>query len=287
VVLSSDDGLLVTANVNHFVGQALGVALNRWTEEEWLTRDERLYGLIAAVCSLPEEAAAEIRRSGENPRMIGIVLGSAGLGSPLGHPAYHAIYEAAAELELPIVLQAGVDATENAVPTPIAGGLPATAGEYRALSWHSQAAHVSSLIMQGVFDRFPTLQVLLSGAGAVWFPGHLWRMDHRFMATRGDGRWLKRRPIDYIDRFMFSTFRLERPPRADLLGQALSAIPGIEKRLVYASGFPDEDSQDPETALEGLPETWRPAVLRDNALDFFRWPDRPGAIAVDAVATAT
>jgi predicted TIM-barrel fold metal-dependent hydrolase len=287
VVLSSDDGLLATANVNHFVSQAIALGLNRWTEEEWLARDERVYGLIVAPGSLPDEAAKEIRRSGENTRMVGVVLGSAGLGAPLGHPAYHPIYEAATDLGLPIVLQVGVDATENAVATPIAGGLPATAGEYRALSWHAQAAHVSNLIMQGVFDRFPTLRVLLLGAGAVWFPGHLWRMDHRFRVTRGDGRWLSRRPIDYVDRFLFSTFRLERPPRPELLQQALSTIPNIEERLVYASGFPDDDSQDIDTALEAIPDAWRSAVLRENALDFFRWPDRSAAPTPNVIANAT
>jgi uncharacterized protein len=274
VVLSSDGSLLATANVNHFAALAVGNAMNRWTEEEWLTADDRVYGLIVAVCSLPEEAAAEIRRSGNNPRMVGVLLGSAGLGSPLGHPAYQPIFQAASDLDLPIVLQAGVDATEYAVPTPIAGGLPATSAEYRAFSWHSQATHVSSLIMQGVFDQYPRLKVLLVGAGAIWFPGHLWRMDHRFMATRGDGRWLIERPGDYGDRFFFSTYQLERPPRPEQRERALSVIPGADGRLIYASGFPDADSEEPDRALEGIPSGWKQAVLRENALGFFRWPDR-------------
>src|SRR5262249_19034182 len=150
-----------------FAALAVGNAMNRWTEEEWLAADDRIFGLVIAVCSLPEEAAAEIRRSGENPPMVGVLLSSAGLGAPLGHPADRPIYEAAADVGLPIVLQAGVDATEYAVPTPVGGGLPATTVEYRAFSWHAQAAHVSSLIMQGVFDQFPQLEVLLLGAGAV------------------------------------------------------------------------------------------------------------------------
>jgi len=272
VVLSYDKGILATTNHNHFVGQAVTEAANRWTEEEWLTRDERLYGLVAAHCSLPDEAAKEIRRSGANPRMVGVLVGAATLGSPLGHPIYHPILEAAAEMGLPLVLQAGVDATENALPSPVAGGLPATAAEYRSLSWHAQMAHLNSLILQGVFDKFPTLRVLLLGAGALWLPGHFWRLDYRFGVTRGDGRWLKKRPIDYFDRFFVSTFRLDRPTQDDRLAQALSVIPGIEQRLLYASGMPDHDADEVPDALSGIPASWQAGVLFDNALDFFRWP---------------
>ena len=272
IVLSYDSGILSTANPNYFVARAIAEAANRWTEEEWLTRDERLFGLIAAVCASPEEAAAEVRRSGANPRMVGVLLGAAALGSPLGHEVYHPIFEAAAEMDLPLVLQAGVDATEHAVPSPIGGGLPATSGEYRAMAWHTQMAHVTSLIMLGTLDKFPNLRVLLLGAGALWLPGHFWRLDHRFSVTRGDGRWLARRPIEYYDRFFVSTYRLDRPPQTERLAKVLSAIPDIQHRLLYASGLPDDDAQDVAAALEGIPPEWRDGVLSESALRFFRWP---------------
>jgi hypothetical protein len=284
VVLTYERGLRATTNQNHFVAQAIAEAANRWTEEEWLSRDERLFGLVVAIGALPERAAAEIRRSGANPRMVGVTLGSAALGSPLGHPVYHPIYKAAAELELPLVMQAGVDATLNAITTPVVGGPPATAGEFHALSWQTQMAHVSSLIMQGVFDRFPNLKVLLVGAGGVWLAGHLWRLDQRFSATRGDARWLRRRPIEYVDHFFLATHRLEQPPRPALLARALAVLPGVEDRLIYASGYPDSGWQDPVDATRAFPESWRAKVLHDNAQSFFRWGAQQAASPRDPIA---
>lgn len=273
VVLSSDVAVLATANPNHFVAQAVAEATNRWTEDEWLDHDERLHGLVIAVASRPEAAAAEIRRSGRHPRMVGVLVGAASLGAPLGHPIYRPMLEAAAEAGLPIVLQAGIDANEHAIASPVAGGLPATAGEYRALAWQGQSAHVSSLILQGVFDLYPTLRVLLLGAGALWLPGHFWHLDHRFTVTRGEARWLKERPIDYIDRFYVSTYRLDRPPSAEAFRTALSVIPGVEDRLMFASGYPGDDGSDAEAAVDDVPEAWRARALRGNALAFFRWPE--------------
>lgn len=284
IVLSSDTSVLATANPNHFIAEAVAEATNRWTEDEWLDQDHRLHGLVVAVASKPEAAAAEIRRSGQHPRMVGVLVGATSLGVPLGHPVYRPILEAAVEVGLPLVLQAGIDANEHAIPSPVAGGLPATAGEYRALAWQGQSAHVSSLILQGVFDLYPTLRVLLLGAGVLWLPGHFWHLDHRFTVTRGEARWLKKRPIDYIDHFQVATYRLDRPPNAEAFVRALSVIPGIEKRFMYASGYPDDAWSDSDTAVDDVPEAWRAGVLRENALSFFRWP---GADAPAATTQAT
>ena len=107
VVLSYDDGLMSTTFPAHYVARTVVQAANDWTAEEWLAGDERLYGLIMISTMLPADAAAEIRRSGVNERMVGIAMGGNGLSRPFGHPVYHPIYEAAVELGLPLVLQMG------------------------------------------------------------------------------------------------------------------------------------------------------------------------------------
>lgn len=285
VVLGYDDGLLATAYPNHYVAQAVVEAANQWTAEEWLSRDDRLDGLIVVATALPQQAAAEIRRWGAHPRMVGVALGANGLSRPFGHPVYHPIYEAAAEHGLPLVVQAGAsDGFGDSVTSAVAGGTAATTAEFRALSWQTQAAHLSSMIVSGVFNLFPNLKLVLVGGGATWITGQLLRLDYWYrMATR-EARWLDRLPSEYFeDHVRVVTHDLEELA-PDRLETALTTIPGIERALLYGSCYPNADWDTPEAVASRLPEAWHRAVFTDNAIDTFRWPadvaaGRDGVIA--------
>jgi predicted TIM-barrel fold metal-dependent hydrolase len=52
----------------------------------------------------------------------------------------------------------------------------------------------------------------------------------------------------------------------------LKTIPNIENLLMYASGWPNADFEDPDEVAARLPEAWRDKIMRGNAEDFFRWP---------------
>jgi hypothetical protein len=41
---------------------------------------------------------------------------------------------------------------------------------------------------------------------------------------------------------------------------------------MYASCYPQMDSESSGEVIERLPADWHDAVLRENALSFFRWP---------------
>lgn len=272
VVLSYDDGLMSTTFPAHYVARAVVQAANDWTAAEWLARDERLYGLIMISTMLPADAAAEIRRSGANNRMVGIAMGGNGLSRPFGHPVYHPIYEAAVELGLPLVLQIGPETDSSSFTPFIAGGTPATFGEWSALSWQSNLAHMSSMIMNGVFDLYPTLKVLLIGGGVLWVPGQLWRLDawHRTNTREG---FLSKLPSEYFaEHFRLATYQIESVASADALRRGLETIPDVTDVLMYTSTFPNRDWQDVSECERLLPADWQSAALRDNAAAFFRWP---------------
>jgi hypothetical protein len=42
--------------------------------------------------------------------------------------------------------------------------------------------------------------------------------------------------------------------------------------LVYASGYPDDEWETPDTIAARLPSEWHERVFRTNAQEFFRWP---------------
>ncbi len=274
VVLGYDDGLFATSYPNHYVAQAIVEAANEWTVAEWLSRDDRLHGMVLVTTALPDAAAAEIRRRGEHPQMVAVALGANGLSRPFGHPVYHPIYEAAAEHDLPVVVQAGAsDAFGDSVTSAVAGGTAATTAEFRALSWQSHAVHLSSMIVGGVFNLFPNLKLVLVGGGATWVTGQLLRLDYWYRMSTREARWLDRLPSEYFeDHVRIVTHGLEEADRPEVLEQALTTVPGIERVLLYGSGYPDADWDTPEAIGARLPSSWHPAVFFENALNTFRWP---------------
>jgi predicted TIM-barrel fold metal-dependent hydrolase len=272
-VLAHDEALLTAAYYNRYAANAVVKAVNDWTAEEWLARDPRLFGTILIVSQMPDEAAAEIRRSARNERFVAVTLGANMLSNVFGHPVYDPIYKAAAETGLPVVLQVGSDLAASSLTPPIGGGLPTTFAEYRALGAHATMSHLTSMIYEGIFEEYRDLKLLLVGGGATWIPGFLWRMNYWYKMGKDELPSAKAFPIDYFrDHVRVATYGIESPQRPERLAQALSTLPWINSTLVYGSGFPNSDYEEPESISARLPEAWHPQVFHANAAELFRWP---------------
>lgn len=270
LVLSYDEGALATSFPNHYVAHEAATAANRWTEEEWLARDARLCSLITVSTSLPGEAADEVRRAGANGQMVGVLMGANALGKPFGHPLYHPIYEAAEDVGLGIVIGLGSDATADLFTAPAAGGPIGSYGEFRALESPVIESHVSSLILQGVFEKYPRLKVLIVGGGGAWIPPYLWRIDYLYNATPHEVPWLTKLPSAYfLEHVRVTTYGLESPARATALTQAIGAFEGLDSLFTYASGYPNADWQEPSAAAAALPEVFSPETSDAAARDVF------------------
>jgi predicted TIM-barrel fold metal-dependent hydrolase len=286
VVLGYQDANLITASPNHYPVRALVRAANDWLAAERLAADPRLFGLIMISTSLPDEAAAEVRRVAENDRFVGISMGINALGRPFGDPLYHPIYRAASEAGLPIVIQVGSDATASTNSTPVGGGFPTTFAEVHAMAAESHMTHMASLITQGVFDLFPDLRVLLVGGGVTWVPGSAWRLDYWYKMYSREMPWLKALPSEYFCKyFRVATHELEKVPDPARFARALGSLPDMESMLVYASGFPSPDHESPSEIGARLPEAWHPKVFSKNAEALFRWPGSTRSGAATGLAS--
>jgi uncharacterized protein len=275
IVLGWDDGLFSTAFPHQHIARKVTQAANDWLADQWLGCDPAFYGMLLVPSGMPAAAAAEIRRCGSRERLVAVALGCNGLGRPFGDSIYLPIFEAAAELGLPAVLQIGSDATTDLVTPPVAGGLPATYAEYRALGVHSHMSHVASMIVSGLFERLPSLRVLLVGGGVGWVPSWLWRLDAWMKQyRRTQAPWLTRLPSEYfLEHVRVTTDSLE-----GVGGQAkgLSAFRELYRNVIYASCYPCAESEEPDDLLARLDDPWIEPVLRDTALDFYRWPPIDG-----------
>ena len=268
-ILHFDTGLNV-AHPNPYFARALSQAANDWCMERWLDgRDERLYGAVMAPNQLPDEAAEEIRRVGEHSQMVEVLFGANGLGKSLGHPIYHPIYQAAADLDLTVGIHIAI---VGAAPE-YAGGRPSSRLEFLALAWQPAQHHLLSLLTHGVFEKFPTLRVMLIEVGVSWIPWMLWHLDAYYDELRRESPLVKRLPSEYFrDHVRITTQPFERSTQPEQLIDLLEAFGGVEDLLCFASDYPHWDGDDPAYLARRLPKDWLPKVFYENALKFYRWP---------------
>ena len=272
VVLGYHEGLLAAGLPSGYKARAIVRALNDWTIDRWLERDDRLYGHVLVRSAEPDEAAREIRRVGAHEKIVAVALGPNGLNQPFGHLAYGPIYDAAAELGLPVVLQAGADNVADLGTAPTSIGLTATYAEYEAMAAAPLITHLTSLVSSGVFDRHRDLRLLVLGGGLAWVPQLLWRLDPIYRVVRRvDMPWSDRLPSEiFAEHVRLGTYSLESPPAAELAA-LFGLIPDVESLLLYTSGYPSAGWETAERIAERVPVASE-RLLAGNARDLYRWP---------------
>jgi len=115
----------------------------------------------------PGAAALELERCIRQHRFVGVMVNGAVDGHFLDHPRFTPFWEAAHALEIPVYLHPAPP------PTPVYQsyftGLPEVLGFMLSTAgwgWHVETGmHVLRLIVTGLFDRFPRLQLIIGHMG--------------------------------------------------------------------------------------------------------------------------
>ena len=237
---------------------------------EWLPVDERFLGSINVGPNDPVLAAQEIRRIGDHPRMVEVMMGS-GARVPYGNRYYHPIYEAAVEFDLPVAIHPGNEGVGITGPTHAAG----YASSY--FEWHtslvtSYISHLVSLVTEGIFQRFPTLRFVLTEGGISWLPPILWRLDKNWMALRKTTPWLERKPSEIVfDHVRLTSQPIEEPENPQHLKAMFEMFP-VERMVMFSSDFPHWDGDTPDFAARAFPASVRERVMAGTARDLYRLP---------------
>jgi uncharacterized protein len=268
-VLVHGKGLNLGAIRDGYFATALAHALNDWTVAQWLNRDERFVGSIAVACQLPESAAPEIARFASVDSMCQVILAGNGVGKPFGHPIYHPIYKAAAEAGKQIAIHAGASGGLN--PPSSGGGSVNLFIEYHALAAQGLMTHLLSFIAHGVFDKYPELRVVLLGGGASWLPSFVWRADMDFKGVHREIPWVRRMPSDYIrENVAIGTHPLDGPSEPAKM-QTLLRLVSANTRVMYGSGYPGWDEDEPDIVGEVVPQELRDSIMAANACHVYGW----------------
>ena len=222
---------------------ALATALNDWQVAEWTEKEPRLKASIVISYEDTEAAVAEIERCAPNKDFVQVLFLSR-TAEPMGQRRYWPIYEAAARHNLPI----GVHAFGY-------GGHPVTGGGWPSyyieeMNGHAQSSQalLASMVIEGVFERIPTLKLVLIESGFAWLPSLAWRLDKTWKTLKQETPQLKRAPFEYIrENVWLTTQPMEEPERRRHLSEVIEWI-GWD-RLIFSTDYPHWDFDDPAYAL--------------------------------------
>ena len=258
--LSSGQGLQ-----NADFAAAYCAAINDWQIAEWTSKEPRLKGSVVINYEDAVSSAAEIDRRAGDRNFAQVMLLSRS-AEPLGNRRYWPIYEAAERYNLPIGFH--VFGTSG---HPVSGaGWPSYYIEEGAGHSTSCQTVVTSLVIEGVFERFPKLKVVMIEGGFAWAPALAFRLDKLFERMRGEVPHLKRRPSEYIrDHVYFTTQPMEEPDDRRHVLDVMEWI-GWDK-LLFASDYPHWDFDDPFRAFPAgvTPEQHR-RICTENGKSVFR-----------------
>jgi len=250
---------------NPELSAALCHATNEWQLAEWTSKDNRLRASVVVPYEDPVASAAEIRRYAGNPAFVQVLLLSR-TAEPMGSRKYWPIYEAAEEAGMPV----GVHAFGYGGNPITPGGWPSYYIEEMTGHSQSQQAGLTSLVIEGVFERFPALKMVMIEAGFAWAPSLAWRLDKHWKTLRSETPHLKRLPSEYLrEKVWWTTQPMEETESPTRLAETIEWM-GWD-RLIFATDYPHWDFDDPAHVLPmKISEEQRRAFFMGNARKVYR-----------------
>lgn len=251
---------------NEDMAADLATAINQWQLEMWLEPEPRLRGSLVVPSQSPPRAAAEVARLGGHPAFVQVTLPVRSY-IPYGNRFYDPLYAAAVEHDLVIGIHFG--GAPGHPPTPT--GWPSTYLEEHAGMAQVFQSQVISMVIEGVFDRFPTLRVAMLEGGFIWMPSLMWRLDKEWKGLRSNTPWVKRPPSDYIrDHIRLSVQPIGTAPKQVYIEQTIDQLES-DTMLMFATDYPHwhYDTDDEAWPFQ-LPEPLHSNIWSETARTWYR-----------------
>src|SRR5690606_12592456 len=135
------------------------------------------------------------------------------------------------------------------------GGWPVTGSGWPSYYMEDMIAHsqsmqslVASVVLEGVFERFPGTRLVLVEGGLAWLPTLAWRLDRLWAQMRSEVPHVKRPPLEFIRDHIWRTSQpIEEPQNRSQIVDVIDWI-GWD-RVLFASDYPHWDFDDPAHIL--------------------------------------
>jgi uncharacterized protein len=221
----------------------------------------RFAGFATLPWQAPKAAARELERAVKELGLKGALINGRPGETFLDDPFYEPILAAFNELKVPLYVHPGL--TLPAVQAPYYGGfdreLSARLSMF-AWGWHNEAGiEVVRMLLAGVFDRFPNLQVI-SGHWGEMVPFFLQRLED---SIPQEASGLKRSIVQtYREHVYVSPSGMLTLPHFQFIYSLMGA-----DRILYSIDYPYQSLDGARTFIEGLPicDTEKALIAHGNA----------------------
>jgi uncharacterized protein len=250
---------------NEDMSAAMCSAVNDWVAKELLDREPRLRASIVVPAHNPALAVKEIERKAGDKRFVQVLLLAMG-EMLLGRRIYWPIYAVAEQHGLASGIHAG--STYHHAPT--ASGWPAHRVEDYVAQSGAFESQLLSFLAEGVFQKFPSLKLVLVESGFTWLPTLLWRTNKTWRGVRPEVPWIDRPPAEIVRDHVRLTLQPVDAPKGDpqALARTLEHI-GSDRMLLFSTDYPHWQFDGEDVLPDGLPAGAMQRLLIDNALDTY------------------
>jgi len=230
-------------------------------------RRDRFAGFAAVAMQDPDAAVAELKRAITELGFCGVLVNgysecpTPGRALYYDFPEYGPFWAALQDLDVPLYLH-----TRDPLPDQqkVYEGHPWLTGAAWAFGAEA-SAHAARLMCAGIFDRYPSLQIILGHLGE-GMPYNIWRLEHRVKKSpRGIPA---KKPLGEYFRanFYLSVSGNFSTPTL------LAAVEQIgSDRILFAVDYPFEEIAQASDWLEAaeIDEDLRRKIARENAISLF------------------
>jgi 5-carboxyvanillate decarboxylase len=251
------------------LGAARGLAqrANDYLAEQVAARPERYVGMTTVAPQDPDWSAHEIARGARELGFKGVQINSHTQGEYLDHPKFDPIFRALADTGQPLYIHPATP-PDSMIGPMLEAGLDGAIFGFGV----ETGLHLLRLIVSGIFDRYPDLQIMVGHMGEA-LPFWLYRLDYMHRASVRSRRYAFMKPLqrtipEYLrSNVLITTSGMAWAPAILFTQQVVG-----EDRVMYAMDYPYQFHADEVRTHDNLdiPLATKKKLMQTNAERWFR-----------------